>query len=119
MRKLEDFKFRAYHKIEKRMFDIYQLGKDCIIEDTSGTGHIHGLKIYDGVYLEDIVIMQYTGIKDKNRKEIYEQMELNNMFIIKWLKFRYVLFYISNLTTFEEIFDYENKLEITGEYREV
>lgn len=43
MRKLEDFKFRAYHKIEKRMFDIYQLGKDCIIEDTSGTGHIHAV----------------------------------------------------------------------------
>ena len=64
-------------------------------------------------------IGQFTGLTDKNGKEIYEQMELNNIFIIKWLNFRYVLFYISNLTTFEEIFDYENKLEITREYTEL
>ena len=62
---------------------------------------------------------QFTGLHDKNGKEIYEQMELNNTFIIKWLNFRYVLFYISDLTIFKEIFDYENKLEITGEYTEL
>ena len=64
-------------------------------------------------------ISQFTGLHDKNGKEIYEKMELNNTFIIKWLNFRYVLFYISDLTIFEEIFDYENKLEITGEYTEL
>ena len=70
-----------------------------------------------GAILE--TIGQFTGLHDKNGKEIYEQMELNNIFIIKWLNFRYVLFYISNLTTFKEIFDYENKLEITREYTEL
>ena len=64
-------------------------------------------------------IGQFTGLHDKNGKEIYEKMELNNTFIIKWLNFRYVLFYISDLTIFKEIFDYENKLEITGEYTEL
>ena len=64
-------------------------------------------------------VRQFSGLHDKNGKEIYEQMELNNIFIIKWLNFRYVLFYISNLTTYEEIFDYENKLEITREYTEL
>ena len=63
-------------------------------------------------------IGQFTGLYDKNGKEIYEKMELNNTFIIKWLNFRYVLFYISDLTIFKEIFDYENKLEITMKPKE-
>ena len=74
---------------------------------------------YDGITVIPESIGQFSGLHDKNGKEIYEQMELNNIFIIKWLNFRYVLFYISNLTTFEEIFDYENKLEITREYTEL
>ena len=74
---------------------------------------------FNGYKVHKKSVGQFTGLFDKNGKEIYEKMELNNTFIIKWLNFRYVLFYISDLTIFKEIFDYENKLEITGEYTEL
>ena len=74
---------------------------------------------YEYINIIPETVGQFTGLHDKNGKEIYEKMELNNTFIIKWLNFRYVLFYISDLTIFKEIFDYENKLEITGEYTEL
>ena len=99
------------------MLDIYEkFEKDCNSD--------YYLVYEDFRDLEDgrckfCIPLQFTGLNDKNGKEIYENMELNNTFIIKWLNFRYVLFYISDLTIFEEIFDYENKLEITGEYTEL
>lgn len=103
---ISDFKFRV------RRSDIKD-ARMMIIEDFQQIGDWRDM----AQCLENCG--QFIGLKDKNGKDIYEQMELNNIFIIKWLNFRYVLFYISNLTIFEEIFDYENKLEITREYTEL
>ena len=103
---ISDFKFRV------RRSDIKN-AKMMIIEDFQQIGDWRDM----AQCLENCG--QFTGLHDKNGKEIYEQMEINNTFVIKWLKFRYVLFYISNLTKFEEIFNYENELEITGEHTEL
>lgn len=101
MRKM---KFRIFNKKIKSYIDIHSSA--IMIDELNDLN-------------DNLIVEQFTGLHDKNGKEIYEQMELNNTFIIKWLNFRYVLFYISDLTIFEEIFDYENKLEITGEYTEL
>ena len=101
---MKTIKFRIFNKKIKSYIDIHSSA--IMIDELNNLN-------------DNLIVEQFTGLHDKNGKEIYEQMELNNTFIIKWLSFRYVLFYISDLTMFEEIFDYENKLEITREYTEL
>jgi uncharacterized phage protein (TIGR01671 family) len=65
---MREIKFRAWHKIEKRMIyhnPILSVGNPIIT--FNGNVYERG-KLLDN----DIEIMQYAGLKDKNGKEIYE-----------------------------------------------
>lgn len=69
---MREIKFRAWHPDTKEVMPV-----DCIDWDETGyltevnAGYCWAEK-FDPVKFQKLVLMQYTGLKDKNGKEIYE-----------------------------------------------
>ena len=65
---MREIKFRAWHKEKKIMGEV--LGIDILHKEIFfSNGDVDCCGFADLIYIE---LMQYTGLKDKNNKEIYE-----------------------------------------------
>ncbi len=117
---MKTYKFRAWDKINKKWLEnINPQGNKLNKYFIDFDGFLwERNKINDESFAKhEIALMQWTGLVDKNGKEIFEFMELNNKWEVDWLSGKYILRDISNGDIID--LDYENKYEITREYTKV
>lgn len=99
---MREFKFRAWHKVEKVMAKVELLNFEFQLADL----HITHDWFIDNVNFSDIELMQYTGLKDRNGKEIYEgdivsvKTEDPNICYIGYIDFNGGAFYFNSKKKF-------------------
>jgi len=108
-----EIKFRAFDTENKEMLEVQELDYE---DSWNGQPMVRTTMYNDYFDTEEMILMQYTGLKDKNGVEIYENMIINNKYIVIYDFCKFALKNIKNgnITDFKK----DGVYEITREYFE-
>lgn len=107
------FKYRFWHKPTKKMVNCYGFNRDFVFGDVlDGIG-----TVYNPAKFEDCILMQSTGLKDKNGKLIYEADIVKTSKGIANVEYDNTYAYFG-LTNFLTVFSFDNfineEIEVIG-----
>ena len=120
---MREIKFRAWHNFAKEMLYMEKHTKLTFYWDSNGWLMDEG--ITRAISTEVGILMQYTGLKDKNGKEIYEADYLNvwldglgnEIFEVRW-DLRKARFILVDKLGDTWSFDDSNDIEVIGNIHE-
>ena len=104
---MREIKFRAWYKYGKKMVDLYKI-TPFAVADHNGT--------MDGLFLpfdNNMILMQFTGLLDKNGKDIFEGDVLKLTHEYDQTEDKFHLHDFIDDTCYLRMFDMEN-IEIIG-----
>lgn len=125
---MREIKFRAWderNKIMHNEVDFIRSGTDAndwILFKSDKQKLEYGNVLNNPYFQQQIKVMQYTGLKDKNDVEIYEYMEIDDNFEVSFKDGCYVLTNISNgdiILLYNYLRDKNGQVAVTKEYTKI